>query len=373
MNAEDNIDYQLTQNFIFFLDILKQPDEVFDCRSREYKLARAWLDKLSMGVFETTDELRLRNIYMSHLVACLNYGKLTGPFVSLPKPGTDLDSVDFQGKVKTQARRVCPRAPPSGLTQSEKVCLATVAKTPCECDFVCCDKDEQQRHDQRNDCGAGGSPYDRICGYVTQYVNVPACLDVDLRSTMQVQKAQYHTRDMRGGESQHSAPQSPQSNAGSSGGKKYEKKSVSAYNGSSSGGRRGAASCGILSHDCGASSFGVGSGKSDFGDNCSRTLKVEDDADCAQNYVHIQVLLDAIASELRGEQTPGSNDFLECELARYKNFIQNYSDMSVKLEKLRQQPTLRSFLLLNLQNDLVKLLNENLKPAANMKREFKFD
>ncbi|XP_012158136.1 uncharacterized protein LOC105664963 [Ceratitis capitata] len=314
MAAEESIDYQLTENFIFFQDILKQPEDVFDCRSREYKLARAWLDKLSMSGFETIEDLRLRNVYMSHLVACLNYGKLTGPFVSMPKPGPTLDPSDFQSTEKP--RLTCPRPPPSA-PASHKACLTTQStSTPCECAFVCCDKQEDKR-----DCDSGKSPFDRICGYMTQYMNVPACMDGSL-------SGKFFTKDAD-------------------------------------------TSCAITS--AGTSSALYQESDKYEADACCSAHQDNVLGDPQLVYERITVLLDAIASELRGDQTPGNNDYLEYELARYKKFIMGYSKVAAEISKLQARKSLRSYLLLNLQNDLVKLLNEGSPPEVNAKRVFTYD
>ncbi|XP_017477053.1 PREDICTED: uncharacterized protein LOC108367041 [Rhagoletis zephyria] len=347
MNSQEDINYQLKENFIFFLDILKQPEEVFDCRSREYKLVRAWLDKLAMGSFETTDELRQRNICMSHLLVCLNNGKLTGPFLAPPKQEQFLD-IDFEGKAKQ--KRVCPR-PLTGMKAPEKACLVAETRGPCECDFVCCDGDDDRRNEKKACSNTTGSSFDLICGYMTQYVNIPACLkeslDASLPSILHLHTAPYHPKEgatatAAGCKTTTTEPSS--SNYG---------KVVDSYE--------------KCTDCCAGSRLHMGSGKSVGDNSTARTLcNQQVESDQQEMYGCIATLLKAIASELRGEQTPGSNDFLEYELARYKNFIKNYSHLAGNMFKLQDRPILRPFLLLNLQNDLVKLL------PANMKRAFGF-
>lgn len=72
----------------------------------------------------------------------------------------------------------------------------------------------------------------------------------------------------------------------------------------------------------------------------------------------VVILLKAIAAELSGYVGCGCNKYLESELLRYKNFIMNFSNFARVLNKLKSQSALRSFLLLNLQDDLIKLINE---------------
>lgn len=75
---------------------------------------------------------------------------------------------------------------------------------------------------------------------------------------------------------------------------------------------------------------------------------------------NISDLLNAISAELRGDINPGSNEFLETELGRYKTFLsKHHVHITRHMGKLKPDSKLRNFLLLSLQNDLIKLLNEN--------------
>ncbi|XP_011195553.2 uncharacterized protein LOC105220762 [Zeugodacus cucurbitae] len=326
---EENIGYQLAENFIFFQDIVKNPEEVFDCRSQEYKLANAWLNKLSMLGLETIDDMRLRNVYMSHLVACLNYGKLTAPFNSMPKPDGGLDKSDFQSLEKPR-QAVCPRPKP-GMTASQKACqLPQGGGKQCECDYLCCDK-----NDLKKDCSnvAPTATFDNICGYMMQYVNVPTCLDSQLRGT--VEHSNYQTHDVF---TNYADPAVATTSAAFYGPKVEEKEKCV-------GGAYVASTCAT----------------------CGENLEFDHQLVRSQ----ITTLLEAIASELRGEQTPGTNDYLEYELARYKNFKLQFPQVAEKISKLKAEQSLRSYFLLNLQNDLVKLLNDCcLQPQMNMRRKY---
>ena len=73
----------------------------------------------------------------------------------------------------------------------------------------------------------------------------------------------------------------------------------------------------------------------------------------------INKLLAAIMAELSGDVEPGSNDYLDRELARYKGFLMANSRLKTNLKTLKSDMKLRNCLLLSLQNDLVKLLNEH--------------
>lgn len=72
----------------------------------------------------------------------------------------------------------------------------------------------------------------------------------------------------------------------------------------------------------------------------------------------ITTLLKMISSELRGDNEPGCSDYLEHELSRYAAFLQNYPTMARYIDELKCDIKLRNFLLLNLQNDLIRLLSD---------------
>lgn len=73
----------------------------------------------------------------------------------------------------------------------------------------------------------------------------------------------------------------------------------------------------------------------------------------------INKLLAAIMAELSGDVDPGSNDYLDRELARYKGFLMANCRLTANFKTLKSDMKLRNCLLLSLQNDLVKLLNEH--------------
>ncbi|XP_033248704.1 uncharacterized protein LOC117188649 [Drosophila miranda] len=70
-------------------------------------------------------------------------------------------------------------------------------------------------------------------------------------------------------------------------------------------------------------------------------------------------LMECIRRELRGETSEGANDYLEGEIERYKTFSQKYScnDPEYKEKMLGGDPNAqRTYLLLNMQQDLTKFL-----------------
>ncbi|XP_073838932.1 uncharacterized protein [Musca autumnalis] len=75
---------QLPQDFLFLLEMCKSPEDVFPHQSKEWQLTCQWLDYLSTYEAEELNDLRLVNIYMSHLCVALVEGKLYGPFLRAP-------------------------------------------------------------------------------------------------------------------------------------------------------------------------------------------------------------------------------------------------------------------------------------------------
>ncbi|XP_026843143.1 uncharacterized protein LOC113565417 [Drosophila persimilis] len=70
-------------------------------------------------------------------------------------------------------------------------------------------------------------------------------------------------------------------------------------------------------------------------------------------------LMECIRRELRGETSEGANDYLEGEIERYKTFSKKYScnDPEYKEKMLGGDPNAqRTYLLLNMQQDLTKFL-----------------
>lgn len=96
--------------------------------------------------------------------------------------------------------------------------------------------------------------------------------------------------------------------------------------------------------------------------NISPTAADPDDKEMPED---ICELLEAISAELQGTTEPGSSDYLERELSRYKGFVMSHSDLATHLKSLSSGMKLRYFLLLGLQNDLVKLLSDFITPPQN--------
>uniref|UniRef100_A0A0A1XQF5 Centrosomal protein of 112 kDa n=1 Tax=Zeugodacus cucurbitae TaxID=28588 RepID=A0A0A1XQF5_ZEUCU len=107
-----DFDFLLTEDFLLFLDLCRDPNQVFTPNSDESCLAQQWLDKLCRYDCADLDERRLRNIYMSYLCCCLIEGVLKGPFSDQPRDGR-LQMVNFNA-VKKQPLS-CPVTCPGDL------------------------------------------------------------------------------------------------------------------------------------------------------------------------------------------------------------------------------------------------------------------
>uniref|UniRef100_A0A1A9WC82 DUF4485 domain-containing protein n=1 Tax=Glossina brevipalpis TaxID=37001 RepID=A0A1A9WC82_9MUSC len=107
---------ELTVDFLFLLDLCRNPKDVFHSNSSDFKLAKAWIDFLCTYPCKTVADRRLKNIYMSHLCTALVEGKLYGPFVKHPKKGK-LEMVDFSKKagIIKETLKPCPPGTPCHL------------------------------------------------------------------------------------------------------------------------------------------------------------------------------------------------------------------------------------------------------------------
>ncbi|XP_054732702.1 uncharacterized protein LOC129240749 [Anastrepha obliqua] len=299
-NGGTDFDFLLTEDFLLFLDLCRDPNQVFKPNSDESCLAQTWLDKLCRYECKDLDERRLRNIYMSYLCCCLIEGVLKGPFASYPRAGP-LQRVDFNPKQKQPLS-----CPPLIKVKSYKECEDTKNRYNDSCEqqlsICCCSKD-----DRFNDVsvgvggsGSGGSEVMRCCPEVRFSTDIQCKPDDAPKRTSGHVFSDYMLREIT---------------------------SPGAYN---------------TFKSC---------------DSCQEY----DPYGQAKKIMRqdVENLLQAIGAELRGYVGCGCNDYLESELSRYKNFIMNFSSIACALAKMESLPALRSFLLINLQNDLIKLLSDN--------------
>ncbi|XP_039962928.1 uncharacterized protein LOC126763651 [Bactrocera neohumeralis] len=309
-NSGIDFDYLLTKDFLLFLDLCRDPNQVFTPNSDESCLAQLWLDKLCRYDCADLDERRLRNIYMSYLCCCLIEGVLKGPFSDQPRDGR-LQMVNFNA-VKKQPLS-CP-----------VVCPARTTYKGCE--------DPKSKRFSDNCEQQLGSCYssDNVGNSVAAGSSVESSVHREIMrcSTPEVR----FSTDIQCEPSANGIKRRSSGNVFSN----YMVREIitpSAYN--------------TLSSECSMP------------------------CDCCQEYDafanmkdtfrrDVIVLLKAIEAELSGYVGSGCNKYLESELLRYKSFIMNFSHIARVLNKLKSQSALRSFLLLSLQDDLIKLINEPL-------------
>ncbi|XP_037953426.1 uncharacterized protein LOC119683693 [Teleopsis dalmanni] len=234
----EDYDYQLMQDFMLYLDLCKNPDCVFDRGSPYITVTRLWLEKLCRYECENMDDRRMRNIYMSHLVSCLNGKKLLGPFLLKPPDGK-LEETDF-------LRDHCAPAGSQG---------GGMGSVPC------CPLPKPPSRNSSN-----------ICGFMTQHIDTPKS---------------------------------------------------------------------IFDND--------GKLKDPHGYGSKEKDGLSDEWNS-----NISELLSAISSELRGEMQPDSNKYLEAELKRYSEYLRSTSKIPMKGYKAMYS---RTYLLVQLRNDLLKLIN----------------
>ncbi|XP_011195552.2 uncharacterized protein LOC105220761 [Zeugodacus cucurbitae] len=302
-----DFDFLLTEDFLLFLDLCRDPNQVFTPNSDESCLAQQWLDKLCRYDCADLDERRLRNIYMSYLCCCLIEGVLKGPFSDQPRDGR-LQMVNFNA-VKKQPLS-CPVTCPVRTTY--KGC-ETPKTTSCEQQLGSC-----YSSDNVGTSVAGGSSVDN-----SVHREIMRCSTPEVRFSTDIQCEP----SANGGGMKRRSSGNVFSNY-----MMRELITPSAYN--------------TLSPECMP---------------CDMCQEYDAFAGVKDTFRRdVAVLLKAIEAELSGYVGSGCNKYLESELLRYKNFIMNFSNIARVLNKLKSQSALRSFLLLNLQDDLIKLINDSI-------------
>lgn len=82
--GNENLTY-LDQEFLFILEISKDNLSSFENDPDNYKIIKAWIDKLSHNLFLTQTDKINRNSLLCGLASCMQSKKLTGIFMQLPK------------------------------------------------------------------------------------------------------------------------------------------------------------------------------------------------------------------------------------------------------------------------------------------------
>ncbi|XP_046807282.1 uncharacterized protein LOC111675849 [Lucilia cuprina] len=381
---EINYDDVLTQDFPFMLDLC--PVQAFPANSEEQNLAQKWLEYLCTYEVEDLNDRRLRNIYISHLCTALVQRQLYGPFLKEPVKGEKLEKIDFHAvavcpntsmalqpnahsTMQLPARETSnftmtlnPSKPSVFSPEQSSYTVINATKTinstgvesqgqisvgstnlsfnlttggdgtssPCSCPPKPCQCSAIPCNCNRSTAGAD-TPHsqdeDIICNYLMQQLNfTPEFLnnfDATLTSFMDLCKVtsvegrtQNQSKLSVTTHKHYFLPKNPSSL------KETETADSSKH-------------------------------------QLVETRSVTTPPDYEEMREDINELLEAIKAELCGDSEPGSNDYLDRELSRYKSFLMANSYLAEHLKSLTSDIKLRNCLLLSLQNDLVKLLNED--------------
>ncbi|KAL9901589.1 uncharacterized protein ACN2A1_003345 [Glossina fuscipes fuscipes] len=481
-----DFDGELTADFLFLLDLCRNPDEVFHTGSPEHKLAKAWIDFLCTYTCQTVAERRLKNVYLSHLCTALVEGKLYGPFVKAP--GKDkLEMVDFKKPSSViEPTKSCPPGTPCHLCspqpphcvaagqvaqQSTSAAPAIAAPAPTTAVVAVNAASGSTQQALAVPSAVQQAAAQQTCiAYAPVCIPCPASMYTGQSSTPMAQVCTAHqcpgAQAQAQGQGQASpalacalqtlqTPSAQIASAQATPGQLYSPPQplLSPYTAAQvciASSPYGAAkldsvypsgittNCACVQRPCtcGGRSTGGSDQRSkaedditctylikelnftphflkEFDDTltsfmkiCSQSSGIENQtiaeatkssnqlkgeetiapsiscphhseinfADDAISHSSSQIsseeveelstnisdLLNAISAELRGDINPGSNEFLETELGRYKAFLnKHHVHITRHMGKLKPDSKLRNFLLLSLQNDLIKLLNEN--------------
>ncbi|XP_073838931.1 uncharacterized protein isoform X2 [Musca autumnalis] len=363
---------QLPQDFLFLLEMCKSPEDVFPHQSKELQLTRQWLNYLSTYEAEDFNDLRLVNIYMSHLCAALVEGKLYGPFLRAPPASAEkLQKVDFHTELQTETsveNLKCPTL--LSATNDDDleeisdsgVVVGQEHTTNAE-DFCPNYQNNNNSIKQRN------SPVIQsghiTVGSTNLYFNVTTGRGTNMPGTTkpchcppkpcqcQIQsgtKCFCADRSRAGFDELTKATTTTTTTPLASNVRALEKTSFNSL--------------------CKAGNTTTVSNTEAADDNKSKlevinsTTKIikKMKSNVPPNFQEMSEdiceLLEAISAELSGDVGPGCSAYLENELARYKAHVMSHPDLAAPLKILSSEMKLRYSLLLGLQNELVKLLSD---------------
>ncbi|XP_020814368.1 uncharacterized protein LOC110188823 [Drosophila serrata] len=338
---EEYDDYMalLSNDFILMLDCSPQPDEVFCQESRELGLASIWLNKMITWRCNTLYDLRMRNAYMSHLIVCLNRRQMTGIFRDLPPQ--ELTWVNFEEENKSHHS--------SPINHMAMACSTWMDKSqPSSCTEPCCSKTLGSGAHPPCHCGgpnrAGSccSNHRHLGGGSFHGSQIETSTDdKEIKMIMPVRK---------------------------DGNRPFGCRSAcnSLRNLCSSGSRSQSLPGRLLIRNPTEST----PTKSDNPKDKNSAKKSEDQPKEASpkknNRINPNVVRDemlklllTVKKELSGDPDVERNEFLEKELTRYREFAENHKDNDTDWVSAKNEKSLRIYLLLNMQRDLVRMLNED--------------
>lgn len=323
----------LDEAFELMVDVSPEPTEVFSTNSVDHKLAGLWLEKLTtMCACETQYERRLRNHYMSYFAVCLNKRELRGIFKEVPPE--EITWVDFRDTIDSPSCSQDSR----GMNRNDstwQMANSFMQLTQQPSASGCCGGAGASGSGGASPSsgGGGGGCCKRSGGGVE---NSPWALhQVSSRSSRKSLQRTTHNLSYK------SRPKLVPKNC--------------TYGGQSS----------MSAGERSSSTLCAGSYDETMAQrqqrpmpqpvrNCRHAKHLDLDTRKDMTY-----LLDTIKSELRGDREKFSDDYLELEIRRYRDFYGRHRRNDPDFEKVLKAvntPRERVYLLLNMQNDLVKLL-----------------
>lgn len=320
----------LDEAFELMVCVSPKPSEVFSTNSVDHKLAEMWLEKLTtMCSCETQYEKRLRNHYMSYFAVCLNKRELRGIFKEFPPD--EITWVDFRDTIDSPSCSQDSRRNDSNWMDNSCMeipqqpsasggCAGAGASGsggggvagPGSCSGSCC---------KRSGGGVENSPW--------------ALHQVSSRSSRKSLQRTTHNLSYK------SRP------------KLVPKNLTYAGQSSMSAAERSSSTLCASSYDDAMAQRQQRPMPQPVR-NCRQAKHL--DLETRKDMIY---LLDTIKGELRGDREKCTDDYLELEIRRYRDFYilhrRNDPDFD-KVVKAVNTPRERVYLLLNMQNDLVKLL-----------------
>lgn len=324
--------FLLDEDFKLMAAVSPPPSEVFCAKSVEHKLADMWYDRLTTWRCESLYERRLRNHYMSYFCVCLNQRELRGIFKEVPLE--EITWVDFRDSVDA-----------SSCCQSKRVSNDT--SWPLSTSLM-----QMQMHQQQQ--GPGGScglgPGGGCCGGAGGGGGGSAGACCSRRTGGGVNTAWPHEVNSR-----RKIPQRTTFNLSNKSRPKLVPKHLDDDVPTSS----------DVDHT--SSTLCSAGHKEALMQSQTHPSPLPQPVRNSPPICHIAMdsrndmvyLLEAIKCELRGDRQQLTDDYLELEIRRYRDFYSRHRRDDPDYDKVVNDVNTqreRVFMLLNMQNDLVKLL-----------------
>ncbi|XP_037722348.1 uncharacterized protein LOC119555169 [Drosophila subpulchrella] len=317
-NDHDQNSALLSNDFVLMLDCAPSPEEAFCENSSDFRTAWLWFNKLTTMHCHTLYDLRMRNAYMSHFIVCLNQKHLTGIFED--PPPAELIWVNFSEN----------QPAPQSVNHS---LLTTAAAMQRSCELT---QSSQAPPASTSSCGCSGH---RTSEYWDSFSG------------------------RHSGGTTESLPKSPLSK------KRQLLRSVPATsddeihqifrNNRANFSLSRSSTCTHLTRSRSLSSSARFRPRNKIPNAFRNSDNRKSPEEARKRMIK---LMELIRKELRGEPDLESKDILEEELKRYREFfeqhMQDNSDFESHLEKNSNSE--RVHLLLNMQTDLIRMLNEDL-------------